>query len=228
MFLRILKKDIKRKKTMNIILLMFVILSVMFASSSVNNMVTVSRGIDYYFEKAGMTDCYIFVQEPDETNTLSKVLDKEKSVISYKKEPVLMLTSDDLFQNGKKMSDFIGAAFIISVDEAKLNYFDIKNNIIDNVERGKVYISGDLPYQANLEIGDSFEIKLGETELELEYAGKFKDASASGIKLLVNNDDYEKLLKEKKYPTLHTSSIQMTSTLYKKQLWISAQFLPKN
>ena len=36
MFLRILKKDLKRKKTMNCILLIFVLISAMFAASSMD------------------------------------------------------------------------------------------------------------------------------------------------------------------------------------------------
>ena len=39
MFWRILKKDLKRKKTMNIILLLFVVLCSMFAAASVNNII---------------------------------------------------------------------------------------------------------------------------------------------------------------------------------------------
>ncbi len=56
MFLRILKKDIKRKKTMNIILLIFVILAVTFMASSANNLITVSTALENYFEKAGIPD----------------------------------------------------------------------------------------------------------------------------------------------------------------------------
>lgn len=41
MYLQILKKDIKRKVTMNIILFLFVLLSSMFISSSVNNILTI-------------------------------------------------------------------------------------------------------------------------------------------------------------------------------------------
>ena len=36
MYLRILKKDLKRKKTMNVILLIFVILAATFIASSAN------------------------------------------------------------------------------------------------------------------------------------------------------------------------------------------------
>ena len=51
MYLRILRKDLKRKKTMNIILLIFILLSATFIASSVNNIVTVSTALDYFFEK---------------------------------------------------------------------------------------------------------------------------------------------------------------------------------
>ena len=70
MFLRILKKDIKRKKTMNIILLIFVILAVTFMASSANNLITVSTALDHYLEKAGIPD-YWFATMNTSTLVLS-------------------------------------------------------------------------------------------------------------------------------------------------------------
>ena len=49
MFLRILKKDIKRKKTMNIIMLVFIILASMFVASGLNNVITIANGTNYFF-----------------------------------------------------------------------------------------------------------------------------------------------------------------------------------
>ena len=46
MYLRILKKDIKRKKTMNIILLIFIILATTFIASGANNVVSVMTALD--------------------------------------------------------------------------------------------------------------------------------------------------------------------------------------
>ena len=46
MLLKSLGKDLKRKKTMNIILLLFIILATMFVASGVNNVVTVMSGTD--------------------------------------------------------------------------------------------------------------------------------------------------------------------------------------
>ena len=56
MYFSILKKDLKRKKTMNIILLIFVTLAATFIASSANNMVTVSSALDNYFDKANVPD----------------------------------------------------------------------------------------------------------------------------------------------------------------------------
>ena len=56
MFFDILKRDLKRKKTMNFIILLFVILSVMFISSSVTNLTAVIGSLDSFFDKAGVGD----------------------------------------------------------------------------------------------------------------------------------------------------------------------------
>ena len=56
MFGRILKKDLKRNKTMNIILFLFVIIASVFFASGIYNFVVVMNGTDYMFEKAGMGD----------------------------------------------------------------------------------------------------------------------------------------------------------------------------
>ena len=80
MFFRILKKDLKRKKTMNIIILLFVILCSMFAAASVNNIVAVIGGLDYYFEKADIGDYHIIERSSGEEDTLSDLLEHSKNV----------------------------------------------------------------------------------------------------------------------------------------------------
>ena len=52
MYINILKKDLKRKKAMNVILLTFIILATMFVSSSVNNIVSVTSALNNYLEMA--------------------------------------------------------------------------------------------------------------------------------------------------------------------------------
>ena len=59
MYLNILKKDLKRKKTMNIILLIFITLAVMFVSSSGNNFTSIFTALDSYMDSAGVPDYFI-------------------------------------------------------------------------------------------------------------------------------------------------------------------------
>ena len=48
MYLRILRKNLKRKKEMNIFQLMFILLTSTFMAVSANNILTVISGSDYY------------------------------------------------------------------------------------------------------------------------------------------------------------------------------------
>ena len=198
MYLKILKKDLKRKKTMNFILLLFMILSVMFSASSVNNIITVMGGLDYYFEKAGMTDYYFISIEPDENDALSEILENEGSVTEYRKENVIFCTEDNFLKDDRKLTDFSNSAIMTSIDNAKLNYFDSNNDIITEVDSGKVYISGSFAENAGLETGDTFDFKFGETSLTFEFAGIVKDAFLGGEmmgnpRFLMNDSDYQKI-----------------------------------
>ncbi|MDE7299579.1 MAG: ABC transporter permease, partial [Lachnospiraceae bacterium] len=56
MYLRILKKDLKRKKTMNLILLIFITLAAAFIASGAGNMLSVATALDHYFELAEAPD----------------------------------------------------------------------------------------------------------------------------------------------------------------------------
>ena len=199
MYLRILKKDLKRKKTMNCILLLFVILSAMFAASSVNNIVAVSNGLDYYFEKAGMSDYIILTAEPNGEGTLGEMLDRESSVTDYRRENTIMCTAESFTKNGEKLADFAALALVLSIDGAELNYFDKDDNIIETVAPGEAYMSGPIVKRSGLKVGDTFEFKMGETELTLTYAGVAKDAflgseMMGNPRILMNNGDFEKML----------------------------------
>ncbi|MDE6424598.1 MAG: FtsX-like permease family protein [Ruminococcus sp.] len=198
MYLKILKKDLKRKKTMNFILLLFVVLSAMFSASSVNNIIAVTGGLDYYFEKAGISDYAFIEKESDSGNPISAILEKESSVTEYKKEEVIFSTAENFKKDGKKLADFSNIAIMMPIDEAKLNYFNSDNNIINEVEPGKVYISGSVPKKSELKIGDTFQFKFGENELTFEFAGIAKDVflgpELMGVpRFILNNADYEQI-----------------------------------
>ena len=197
MFFRILKKDIRRKKTMNIILLLFVVLSAMFASSSVNNIITVVGGTDYYFEQAGMADYYFITNEGKTGDTLSEKLDKEPAVTGYRRENTLYINSDYITRDGKNAfkASTNSLCLMMSVDDAKINYFDKNNDVVRTVDEGTFYMSGSFAESSGIEVGDKLDLKLGDVTVTLEYAGRIKDALLGSdfmgnSRIMMNAKDY--------------------------------------
>lgn len=202
MYLNILKKDLKRKKTMNIILLLFVILSAMFLASSVNNVIAVTNGLDYFFDKAGISDYAIISPERNGESSLAEILEDSEVVDSYESEQVIFASSDNFTQNGNTLADFSSIAVLMSVDNAKLNYFDSDNNIISEVNPGEVYISGSFAKEAGLEPGDRFDISHGGVTMSLKFAGIAKDVFLgadfmSVPRFILNESDYQKFTSDK-------------------------------
>ena len=59
MNIRILKKDLKRKKSINLILLLFIFLSATFIASSLNNFSVIQNGVDEFIEQSELADFLI-------------------------------------------------------------------------------------------------------------------------------------------------------------------------
>ncbi len=202
MYLNILKRDLKRKKTMNAILLIFVILSAMFMASSVNNILSVTSGLDFFFEKAGVSD-FLILETGVSDSDLERTVDNLRSVTDCRKETQLMGSTAEIKINGSKAKTSTQAPIYMSVDNAQLNYFDQNNEVITEVEKGKAYITSGFAANNNLKIGDKFTITIGESEVELEYLGKAKDAalgssSLGNPKFIMNDEDYKQLNNDEK------------------------------
>ena len=195
MFLNILKKDLKRKKTMNVIVLLFVILSAMFAASSVNNIIAVANGIDYFYDKAGMSDYFIITLDSSNKG-MEELLNSVPSVTGFRRERSIFADRTNFTCNGELLADHNRAMFIMPAENAKLNYFDKNNEIIKEVEPGKAYISGKVPGISGIAEGDRFTVTIGGTEREFEYAGYAKDAFLGSefmgnSRFILNKADYE-------------------------------------
>lgn len=176
MFIRILKRDLKRKKTMNIILLIFIILASMFVASGLNNVITVMNGTDYYLDKAGVGDYVIITQGGDAIGKSDEILKDCSCVDDYKIEPVLYTGGDSIKLADGEAAKTKNSSLIQSVDKLKLNYYDINNEIIKEVPQGHVYVSGSFLEDNDLEKGDKINITIGDVNMDLIVEGKAKDA----------------------------------------------------
>ena len=198
MFFRILRKDLKRKKTMNIILLVFIILASTFAISGTDCAVSVFGGLDYYMEKADAPDYVVLMRRPDSADQMIEDLSAMDSVSNCKKEEILFFSSTALLKNNERVSDVTNAMMAFSINDVIINYFDRSDHVIKEVAEGEVYITGPLCTDEDFKIGDTFELKLANETITLKVAGYAKDAifgtSAMGNSSLIMNDaDYRKI-----------------------------------
>ncbi|MDO4863522.1 MAG: FtsX-like permease family protein [Ruminococcus sp.] len=199
MYFNILKKDLRRKRVINLIILVFVTISTMFAASSVNNIITVTNGLDNYFEKAKMADHCLITQGTDE-DELTELLGGLDSVTDCRIESVCYSTRDKFFKDGERLSSYSNMYVLMPIDEAELNYFDRDNNVITSVEKGKAYVSAVLERGGDLSEGDSFTFEVGGEEYEFEYAGLAKDALLGSDfmcnpRFIISREDYDEIMK---------------------------------
>ena len=198
MFWRILKKDLKRKKTMNIILLLFVILCSMFAAAAVNNIIAVTGGIEHYFDAADVPDVSVQMFNSGD-NDIEEKIGELACVREIRTEHWLCVSSSKYFRhNGKKLDNFTNAAYLLSDREMAINYFDENDYIIESVDKGCFYASASFLQDLTIKEGDEVELTVGDSHLTLKFMGQFKGALFNSGKtaatyLIINAADYDYL-----------------------------------
>ncbi|MCR5656343.1 MAG: ABC transporter permease [Butyrivibrio sp.] len=217
MFFRILKNDLKRKKIMNTVLLLFVIMSAMFASSSVNNMFSVYGGIDYFCDKAGMSDYVVVALRTGGECPAEKAIDEAPSVKENRREDILFIASKNIKKNGKKYVDFENPGVITSIDDAKLTYFNRNDEEITEVPKGHIYVGGLLADESKTHIGDTVTLEMEGVEQEFVLDGYIKDVLfgspyMGNPRILMNGSDVEKYLEKEEIRLSYSGSINYIFT----------------
>ena len=178
MYLNILKKDLKRKKTMNIIILLFVVISTMFVASSVNNIVNVTTALDDYFEMANMPDYLLTTNNKDFDVDIDEILSSASAIDSYTVENVLNFTNENLIFEDEDIEDYSGINWIQS--DIGLNYFLSDDSILETVKPGEFYMTESKANTMGVDVGDKLTIEVNGLSREFVLADKIKDALCGG------------------------------------------------
>ena len=196
MIKRMLLKDIKKGKTINTILCMFIIIATIFVASGVNNLVSVLTGLEYFMNKAEIEDVMFVTSGPGSKGAADEYLKNEKKIESYKIEDVIYLENTDIL-NAKTKEECktrSGNNILESIDDLKINVFDKNNKKIEKVEKGHAYISAQFAEMNDYKVGDKIIVKLEGIEKELIYDGIAKDAFLGAslignVRIIVNEED---------------------------------------
>lgn len=177
MYLNILKKDLKRKRTMNIILLLFIILAVMFVSSSANNLSAVTSSLDTYFDNAKVADYCIFTSgkvETDKSESAEEIVKNFSGTQSYKSEDTIYISTSGVTKENKQIES--SSTMMNAFENACITYFDENNEPLTAVNEGEVYLRKSILTQNNLAVGDKITVKVGDVSKDFKIKGSLKDA----------------------------------------------------
>ena len=196
MFWHILKRDLKRKKTMNFIILLFVILAVTFIASSASNLLALIDSLDIYFEQADVGDYLTF--ERGITEKSAADVARKLDYVDEVKVENLLWCADGVQFNGESIT-INGIGMLSSIDNRIEKYFDQNNLELTEVPEGFVYIKKAFCDANGISIGDKITVRIESVEQTFTVNGYLKDAAVGGsmlsvLRLLVHHLDYERYL----------------------------------
>ena len=226
MYLSILKKDLKRKKAMNMILLLFIILATMFVSSSVNNIINVTTALDNYFEMANAPDYFVATMNKNLSVDIDETVGSASAVDRYAMENILFLSSDNFIFEDEDIVINGGTNLVQS--DIWMNYFLPDGSILETVKPGEFYMTEGKADALGVDVGDKLTIELNGVSREFVLADKIKDAlfgsnQISITRYIISEEDFECFLSaentEEYYGGtlvyLYTSDMEKVSTQIK-------------
>lgn len=200
MLSRILKKDLQRRKGVNLILFLFITLATVFLASSINNIMVVFSAVDYYMDYAKVPDVHFITNGTSEQGEIEKWLkDKDTGVEDYEGVTMLMLTDKSIKveKNGDEKSfDPDGAELYLSTGGTRYTkVFDFNGGSI-SLKDGEIALLKSSMDKNHLKPGDKLIVKVGTVKKELTVKCAFKDAAfgnkMTGMnRLFISNGDYE-------------------------------------
>lgn len=196
MYWRILKKDLKRKRTMNIILLLFIMLAAMFIASGTSNMVTISTALDKFFEKAGVPDQWIVFNNMENKEKFKNFADANN--YNCKFNEMIYVQSDNIKIDGEKSG--YSNILCIETTENPVKLFDSNDNEIKEVADGEIYVTASLfnSNVNNFKKNGHIQITVNNQVKTFSIKDYTKDAICSSsmlgmAKFLVSRNDYNYL-----------------------------------
>ncbi|MDR3316288.1 MAG: hypothetical protein LBS98_07440 [Coriobacteriales bacterium] len=175
MFLRVLKKDLLRKKTMNVVLLLLIALSATFAASSVSNMVTVNNALDYFAQESNLADYYLILQQQEsDIGAIDDWMASSDAITNGRSQEYLLLTEEKVTHDGKEVwTNSGGLSFTTVPVDGDYVFADDKR--IEHIAPGEIALSYSICEHSGLELGDTITVTSGDTTCELTVTYVMKD-----------------------------------------------------
>ncbi len=213
MNIRILKKDLRRKKSINLILLLFIFLSVTFVTGSLNNFSIIQNGLDEFMEKSHLGDFTILTldrgqEEVSEQNReVENFLKGQEEVSNYFVDDVRYLTKKQTKRSNGTNLEQSETIIFNSVSIKGQKFFQENNQELEQIEPGSIYLAQKCMEKNGLQEGDKLTLSTDNGfQKNFTVAGSFKDVFLGSDmmgteRMLVCQSDYEKVSREAGLPS---------------------------
>lgn len=206
MFFRILKNELKRKRTMNIILFLFIAMATMFLASSVSNLVTVNGAVDYFLSISKVPDSFAISLVEGDVDVIESYLRDCDKVSEYEVIDSFNITNErisivEAANAPDKKYERTNTLCVQEVPKGFMKVFDQWDNPIQ-LNPGEIAFAKLEAEENGLQLGDRVSIKIGEVEQEFTIAAITKDAvfgsAMMGFKrLFICKEDFERFADQK-------------------------------
>lgn len=201
MFFRILKKDLKRKRTMNFILFLFIILATMFLASSVSNLMSVNGAVDHFMEISKVPDFFTIAITDGKDDVIADYLKDCGNVAEYEVVDTFNVTNDriSILEAADEEADKYERTNTMAVQAVPENFmkvFDREGNPLQ-LKNGEIAFPKVEAEENHLAVGDTVSIIIGEVEQEFTIAAITKDvvfgSPMMGYKrLFITEEDFQR------------------------------------
>ena len=225
MYLQILKKDLKRKRAMNVILLVFIILASMFMSSGVSNIITVTNALDSYFEMADVPDYWVLSENKSSDKDICGTLENASAIDEFRIEEFIRMSQSNITRFGEPLDDSnVNQILVLQSDrDMGMNYFLDDESILKSVPKGEIYVARYIEENMGLKAGDKITVEIEGVSREFTFAGSFRDAVCGteliGIKrFIINGEEFDEYMSDEtiknvyggKFLYIHTANLDKT------------------
>lgn len=167
MYLNILKKDFRRRKTMNIILLIFVVLAATFIAGGANNLVTVSCALDGFLERANVPDYWFAFTDAGEMGRFEKLA--EENGYDYSVSRLIQIAPANVLVEGEKL-EYSNTLTLSTLGEIRV--FDGDDRELTDIGEGEIYVTGYLFRGKGNDFHNGGKIYISQNGVEREFTVK--------------------------------------------------------
>ena len=201
MLKRMLKKDLMHRKSVNLILFLFITIATVFLASSVNNILVVSSSVDYYMDYANIPDVNLVAVNSGEKEKIMKWIETEApGVKDYGYQEMLSVEQKNLHrENGKK---FNAEGLSLFLSEERSDYckgFDPNGGAL-HLQDDEIGMPAFLMDKNDLKVGDKVRISLNGRDKTFTLKTVVKDAAFGNdmvgmSRIFMNSDMYKEFKK---------------------------------